>query len=129
MTPKIDKKNDFFSKKGANLNIQVRTRSAFFFCFLTSNFIRFFAALIDFGLILGGPGPSKKFIKIENIAFGALCLFHGRLGEVSEGFWEGLGDDFGAILGYLGWILGGLLNFLIRSFIDFWSFQRALGNR
>ena len=91
--------------------------------------MRFFEVFNDFGLILGSPGPSKKLIKIDKFAFGALWVFHGRLGEVLEGFGEGLMNDFGAILGDLGWILGGLLNFLIRSFIDFWSFQRALGNR
>ena len=81
--------------------------------------MRFFAALSDFGLILGGPGPSKKWLKIKKIDFGAHWVFHGRLGEVLGGFWKGFGNDFGLILGDLGWILGGPLNFLIRFFIDF----------
>ena len=33
--------------------------------FFTSNFKRFFADFFDFGSILGGPGPSKKLLKIE----------------------------------------------------------------
>ena len=36
--------------------------------FFTSNFKRFFADFFDFGSILGGPGPSKKLLKIEKIA-------------------------------------------------------------
>ena len=46
MTPKIDKKSDFFSKKGADLNIQVRTRSAFFFLFFNIDFFDFFGPLL-----------------------------------------------------------------------------------
>ena len=60
--------------------------------------MRFFAALCgDFGLILGGPGPSKKWLKIKKIDFGAHWVFHGRLGGVLGGFWEGLGRVLGTI--------------------------------
>ena len=82
----------------------------------------FFAALSDFGLILGGPGPSKKLLKIKKIVFGAHGVSHGRFGGVGA-FWDGFGRVLGTISERFGKILDGFLgasvNFLLRCFIEF----------
>ena len=85
--------------------------------------MRFFAALSDFGLILGGPGPSKKWLKIKKIAFGAHWVSHGRFGGGLGAFWDGFGRVLGTISERFGKILDGFLgasvNFLLRCFIEF----------
>ena len=62
-------------------------------CFFDFDFLRFFAIFNDFGLILGGPGPSKNYKKLKknrtNRFFNASSF--------EEGFWEGSGKDFGTI--------------------------------
>ena len=63
--------------------------------FWTSIFTRFFADFSDFGSILGGPGPSKNWLKIEKIEF---FRFFGTLSFEGE-FWKGFWDSFGRILG------------------------------
>ena len=86
----------------------------------------FFAALSDFGLILGGPGPSKKLLKIKKIVFGAHGVSHGRFGgggSVLGWFWEGFGNDFGAIWEDFGWIFESICElFCFDVSSNFWSF-------
>ena len=71
--------------------------------------MRFFAHFSDFGSISGGPGPSKKWLKIEKIDLGAhlerigcsmvaLGGFGERLRRVLGWFWVVLGR-FGEGLG------------------------------
>ena len=63
-------------------------------CFFAIDFLTFFWIFCDFGSILGGPGPSKNWQKIEKIAFGTHleCAsdFSSILGAILEQFWQNL---------------------------------------
>ena len=91
--------------------------------FLSIDFYAFFCGLERFWVDFGRPGPLQKMVKNQKNRFWSALGFpwslRGGFGRVLGGFGKGFGNDFGLILGDLGWILGGPLNFLIRFFIDF----------
>ena len=74
--------------------------------FLTPIFQCFFAIFSDFAWILGGPGPSKNWKKIENFHFPTRSVLKEGSGRVLGRFWDGFGRiltrfwmDFGKVLG------------------------------
>ena len=91
MTPKIDKKNVFFPKKGANLNIQVRTRSGFFFTFFWTFIFWLFGSLLGpFGPRLG---PLSHILAPRGGHFGAPgtileTIFDDFLWFFNRWFWD-----------------------------------------
>ena len=101
--------------------------------FLTSIFTCFFADFCNFGTILGGPGPSKKWQKIKKIEKQShLERIWSALG-VPWSLWNGFGSDLGGFGEGFGSVLGGIWKdfgpFGLDFALIFWSFQRAVGNR
>ena len=85
--------------------------------FLISFFSCFFAIFSDFAWILGGPGPSKNWKKIEKIDFPTRSVLKEGSGRVLGRFWGG----FGRILKGFWTDSNGILG------IFFWSFFKGLG--
>ena len=67
---------------------------------------RFFPIFLNFGSILGGPGPSTNPKKVEKFDFVTRSVLKEGSGRVLGGFWDGLETilkgfsmEFGMILG------------------------------
>ena len=127
---KMRKKHRFWSGSRRPKPRKIEKKRCWKACFFwTSIFTRFFADFSDFGSILGGPGPSKNWLKIEKIDFFPIFWHTQFWRRVLGRFW----DSFGRILGGFSMDFGRLLEdfgmIFERIWCDFalifWTFQRT----